>query len=167
MTALCKTYYVNPQIGSDTNDGLTPEKPLATLFAVNRLALAPCDTVLLKRGSVFEKQFLHLRCCGEINCPITIAAYGEGSTPRIDADGQGLWYQDYGCALDSPTHVYRGYVSSAVLLYDAAYVTVRDLELTNRADDVIGEQYSQPDKLERTGVAVVAKDKGTRCGITL
>ena len=167
MTALCKTYYVNPQMGSDTNDGLTPEKPLATLFAVNRLALAPSDTVLLKRGSVFKKQFLHLRCCGEKNCPITIAAYGEGSAPRIDTDGQGLWYQDYGCALDSPTHVYRGYVSSAVLLYDAAYVTVRDLELTNRADDVIGEQYSQPDKLERTGVAVVAKDKGTRCGITL
>ena len=51
MTALCKTYYVNPQIGSDTNDGLTPEKPLATLFAVNRLALAPCDTVLLKSSS--------------------------------------------------------------------------------------------------------------------
>ena len=63
--------------------------------------------------------------------------------------------------------MYHGYVSSAVLLYDAAYVTVRDLELTNRADAVIGEQYSQPDKLERTGVAVVAKDRGTRCGITL
>lgn len=41
MTALCKTYYVDPQTGRDTNDGLTPEKPLATLFAVNRLALAP------------------------------------------------------------------------------------------------------------------------------
>lgn len=26
MTALCKTYYVNPQTGRDTNDGLTPEK---------------------------------------------------------------------------------------------------------------------------------------------
>lgn len=106
--------------------------------------------MLLKCGSVFEKQFLHLRCCGKKDSPITIAAYGEGPAPRIDADGQGLWYQDYGCALDAPTHVYRGYVSSAVLLYDAAYVTVRDLELTNRADAVIGEQYSQPDKLERT-----------------
>ena len=167
MTALCKTYYVDPQTGRDTNDGLTPEKPLATLFAVNRLALAPGDTVLLKRGSVFEKQFLHLRCCGEKNCPITIAAYGEGSAPRIDADGQGLWYQDYGCALDAPTHVYRGYVSSAVLLYDAAYVTVRDLEITNRAEAVIGERYSQADKMQRTGVAVVAKDKGIRRGITL
>ena len=157
---MCKTYYVDPQTGRDTNDGLTPGKPLATLFAVNRLALAPGDTVLLKCGSVFEKQFLHLRCCGKKDSPITIAAYGEGPAPRIDADGQGLWYQDYGCALDAPTHVYRGYVSSAVLLYDAAYVTVRDLELTNRADAVIGEQYSQPDKLERTGVAVVAKGQG-------
>lgn len=42
---MCKTYYVDPQTGGDTNNGLTPEKPLATLFAVNRLALAPGDTV--------------------------------------------------------------------------------------------------------------------------
>ena len=89
---MCKTYYVDPQTGRDTNDGLTPEKPLATLFAVNRLTLTPGDTVLLKCGSVFEKQFLHLRCCGKKDSPITIAAYGEGPAPRIDADGQGLWY---------------------------------------------------------------------------
>lgn len=38
---MCKTYYVDPQTGRDTNDGLTPEKPLATLFAVNRLTLTP------------------------------------------------------------------------------------------------------------------------------
>lgn len=90
---MCKTYYVDPQTGRDTNDGLTPEKPLATLFAVNRLTLTPGDTVLLKRGSVFEKQFLHLRCCGKKDSPITVAAYGEGPAPRIDADGQGLWYR--------------------------------------------------------------------------
>lgn len=57
--------------------------------------------------------------------------------------------------------MYRGYVSSAVLLYDAAYVTVRDLEITNRAEAVIGERYSQADKMQRTGVAVVAKDKAS------
>ena len=84
---MCKTYYVDQQTGRDTNDGLTPEKPLATLFAVNRLALAPGDTVLLKCGSVFEKQFLHLRCCGEKNCPITIAAYGDGNAPRMCTAG--------------------------------------------------------------------------------
>ena len=51
--------------------------------------------------------------------PITIGAYGEGGAP-IDNDGQGIWYQDYGCAPVSPTHVYHGWVFPAVLLYDAA-----------------------------------------------
>ena len=51
--------------------------------------------------------------------PITIGAYGEGGAP-INNDGQGIWYQDYGCAPDSPTHVYHGWVFPAVLLYDAA-----------------------------------------------
>lgn len=93
--------------------------------------------------------------------------YGEGNDPLIAADGQGIWYQDYGRELDSPTHVYHGYVSSAVLLYDAEYIIVRDLEITNCAEHIIGEKYSQGDKMERTGVAVVAKDKGMRRGITL
>lgn len=164
---MCKTYYVNPRIGNDANDGLHEDRALASLFAVNRLALAPGDTVLLMRGCRFEKQFLHLCCSGAQGCPITIGAYGEGSAPLIAADGQGIWYQDYGCELDSPTHVYHGYVSSAVLLYDAAYITLRDLEITNRAASVLGERYSQADKMQRTGVAVVAKDKGVRSGITL
>lgn len=87
---MCKTYYVDPQTGRDTNDGLTPEKPLATLFAVNRLALAPGDTVLLKCGSVFEKQFLHLRCCGKKDSPITIAAYGGGPRRALTPTGRGF-----------------------------------------------------------------------------
>lgn len=164
---MCKTYYVDPLTGRDENDGLHEDRAFATLFAVNRLALAPGDTVLLRRGCRFEKQFLQLQCSGTEGSPITIGAYGEGCAPCIAADGQGIWYQDYGCALDSPTHVHHGYVSSAVLLYDAAYVTVRDLEITNRAEAVIGERYSQADKMQRTGVAVVAKDKGIRRGITL
>lgn len=45
--------------------------------------------------------------------PITIGAYGEGGAP-IDNDGQGIWYQDYGCAPDSPTHVYHGWFFPAV-----------------------------------------------------
>lgn len=53
------------------------------------------------------------------------------------------------------------------MLYDAEYIIVRDLEITNCAEHIIGEKYSQGDKMERTGVAVVAKDKGMRRGITL
>lgn len=99
--------------------------------------------------------------------PIVIGSYGCGEDPLIKTDGQGIWYQDYGKELDSPTHVYHGYVSSAVLLFDAEYIIIQDIEITNSADKVIGENYSQADKMERTGVAVVAKEKGLRCGITL
>ena len=164
---LCKTYYVNAETGRDSFDGLSEATAFASLRAVNRLTLQPGDRVRLARGSVFAGQYLHLTCCGSKDAPIVVGAYGDGPAPRIDADGQGIWYQDYGCPLDSPTHVYRGYVSSAVLLYDAAYVTVQDLEITNHSGAVLGESYSQPDKMERTGVAVVAKDKGTCRGITL
>ena len=117
---MCKTYYVNPLTGKDENDGLHEDRAFATLFAVNRLALAPGDTVLLRRGCRFEKQFLQLQCSGTEGSPITIGAYGEGCAPCIAADGQGIWYQDYGCAPDSPTHVHHGWVFPAVLLYDAA-----------------------------------------------
>ena len=153
---LCKTYYVNAETGRDSFDGLSEATAFASLRAVNRLTLQPGDRVLLARGSVFAGQYLHLTCCGSKDAPIVVGAYGDGPAPRIDADGQGIWYQDYGCPLDSPTHVYRGYVSSAVLLYDAAYVTVQGLEITNHSGAILGESYSQPDKMERTGVAVVA-----------
>jgi hypothetical protein len=33
--------------------------------------------------------------------------------------------------------------------------------------EILGEDYSAPHKMNRTGVAVVAKDKGVRSGITL
>lgn len=76
-------------------------------------------TVWVVVGAVSALVFLQLQCSGAENCPITIGAYGEGGAP-IDNDGQGIWYQDYGGAPDSTTHVYHGWVFPAVLLYDAA-----------------------------------------------
>lgn len=164
---LCKTYYVNAETGRDSFDGLSEATAFASLRAVNRLTLQPGDRV---------RAGLRQCVCGAIpapdllrqqRCPHCGGRLRRRPAPRIDADGQGIWYQDYGCPLDSPHPVYRGYVSSAVLLYDAAYVTVQDLEITNHSGAILGESYSQPDKMERTGVAVVAKDKGTCRGITL
>lgn len=53
---MCKTYYVNPKIGDDENDGLHEDRAFATLFAINRLNLQPGDSVLLMRDCIFEKQ---------------------------------------------------------------------------------------------------------------
>lgn len=167
MMNISKSYYVSARTGDDANDGLRPERAFASLFAVNQITLRPGDQVLLECGSVFHGQFLQITDSGTKAAPIVIRAYGEADAPRIDAAGQGIWYQDYGNPLDSPTHVYRGYVSSAVLLYDSEYVTVEDLEITNRAERILGEHYSQCDKMNRSGVAIIAKDRGIRHGITL
>ena len=137
MTDLCRKYYVDSINGNDTNDGLSENSAFASLFAINQRSLQPGDHVLLERGSVFCGQYLQVTDSGREDAPIVIGAYGEGDAPRIEACGQGIWYQNYGAPLDSPTHVYRGYVSSAVLLYDAEYIIVEDLEMTKLSASTI------------------------------
>ncbi len=154
-----RCYHVSSLRGDDANDG-TECHPLKSLYAINRLDLQPGDQVLLERGSVFEGQFLHLNVQGTKERPIYVGAYGKGARPLMRTNGQGIWYQDYGTELDAPTHVYKGYVSSAVLLYDCEYVTVENLEITN-CGGVFGEEYSAPHKMNRTGVAGIAKNRGT------
>ena len=156
---MSRVYYVSSVDGNDTNEG-TIFAPFQSLFPFRHLALMPGDQILLKRDSVFQGQFLHLSARGTKEAPILIGAYGEGALPLIETNGQGIWYQNYGTELDSPTHTWKGYVSSAILLYDCSYITVQDIAITNKGG-VLGEEYSAPDKMNRTGVAVVAKDHGT------
>ena len=167
MTSLSATYYVSQRTGSDENDGRTCSTAFASLSAVNRRHLQPGDRVLLERGSVFYGQYLHVTDSGTKEAPIVIGAYGTADAPpRIDACGQGIWYQDYGTPLDAPTHVYHGYVSSAVLLYDAEHIVVEDLEITNEGSMIPGERYSLGEKMNRTGVAVAAPSPGNFASVT-
>ena len=159
-------YYISDKTGSDDNPGTSPQKALRSLAAIGERVLAPGDEIRLERGSVFRGQALHLCAQGTAGSPIVVGSYGEGPLPVIQARGSGLWYQDYGCELDTPTHVWRGYVSSAVLLYDCEYIRLEDLEICNDGP-VRGERYSQADKLNRTGVAVVAQQRGTLHNIEL
>ncbi|MGN0523058.1 MAG: polyhydroxyalkanoate depolymerase [Eubacterium sp.] len=161
-------YYVSSLNGNNSNDGLSRETAFLSLDKINSTALNAGDKVLLEKGSVFENQFLHLKACGDINGEaIEIASYGEGEDmPRISANGQGVWYQDYGKKLDSPHHVYRGNVSSAILLYDVENIIIRDIEIVNK--DISNDtDYSAADKMDRTGVAVVAQNRGTLHSIVL
>ena len=156
-----RTYYVSSEKGNDQNDGKSELTPFATLEPLQKCELQPGDKILLERGSVFEDQYLHIRQSGMKDAPIEVGAYGEGCLPKIHANGTGKWYQDYGRPLDSPVHVYRGEVSSAILLYDAEYIWIHDLEITNQDSEKELEQYCAPDKMDRTGVAVVAQNRGT------
>lgn len=155
-----RTYYVSSLHGDDSNDGTSKDSPFRSLKKINRQKRGPGDRILLERGSVFDEEYLHIFGGGTREYPVVVDAYGEGEMPVIAAAGSGLWYQNYGAPLDSPTHVWKGYVSSAVLLYDAEYITVRNIEITNQVL-LEGEYYNQGDLMNRTGVSIVAKDGGT------
>ncbi len=158
------TYYVSSQNGDDANDGTSEKKAFKTLDKINEITLGPGDKVLLEKGSVFTDQYLHVQGSGSAEAPIEISTYGEGNRPRIDANGTGVWYQDYGNHLDNTGHKWKGNVSSTILLKDVEYIEIRGLELTNdretsKVDD--GLKYNDANVMDRTGVAGVAKDKGT------
>ena len=171
------TYYISSIHGNNANGGTTENTAWETLDPLIGLELEPGDQILLERGSVFEDGYIHLQDVhGTQEAPIRISSYGAGARPAIHANGQGVWYQQYGQNLDNANHRRQGYVSSALLLYDVDFVEVSDLELTNESDDFTyfkGAVDSVPEassasadwrvnkRMDRTGVAGAAKDGGT------
>ena len=161
------TYYVDSKDGKDSNAGTAENKAFQTLKKVNELNLEPGDTVLLKKGSVFEDQALKFtkEDSGTAEAPVKISTYGEGEKPKINTNGHGLWELNYGTPLDNQNHKWKGTVSSSILIEDAEYLEIEGLELTNdresSTDTEKDKKYNDADAMDRTGVAGVAKDNGT------
>ena len=161
------TYYVDSKGGNDSNDGTSESKAFKTLDKVNGLNLEPGDTVLLKKGSVFEDQALKFtkEDSGAAEAPVKVSTYGEGKRPQINTNGHGQWELNYGNPLDNQNHKWKGTVSSSILIEDAEYLEIEGLELTNdresSTDTEKDKKYNDADAMDRTGVAGVAKDNGT------
>ena len=161
------TYYVDSKGGNDSNDGTSESKAFKTLDKVNGLNLEPGDTVLLKKGSVFEDQALKFtkEDSGTAEAPVKVSTYGEGKRPQINTNGHGQWELNYGNPLDNQNHKWKGTVSSSILIEDAEYLEIEGLELTNdresSTDTEKDKRYNDADAMDRTGVAGVAKDNGT------
>ncbi|MGN0459820.1 MAG: dockerin type I domain-containing protein [Ruminococcus sp.] len=69
-------YYVSNS-GNDNNDGLSPETPIATISAVNKLNLKAGDVVYFQRGGVWR---------GSVKAytsGVSYSAYGEGNKPEL------------------------------------------------------------------------------------
>ena len=166
-TANGTTYYVDSQGGNDSNDGTSEGKAFRTLDKVNALNLEPGDTVLLKKGSVFEDQALTFtkEDSGTAEAPIKISTYGGGDRPKINTNGHGQWELNYGTRLDNVNHKWKGTVSSSILIEDAEYLEIEGLELTNDRNSATDTEkdkvYNDAYAMDRTGVAGVAKDNGT------
>ena len=181
------TYYVSSTHGDDGNAGTDKGHPWKTLDKVNAIAtdLKPGDSVLLERGSTFQDQYLHIKdTSGTADAPITIADYGDASAkPVIAANGVkgSRWYQNYRASVGN--HQNKGTVSSAILLKDVSYITVKNLEITNDDPDVYdpidtwkwtdtadsdGTKLDRSaDRMDRTGVAGIAENGTTMSHVTL
>ena len=166
-TANGTTYYVDSLGGDDSNDGTAGNKAFRTLGKVNELNLEPGDTVLLKKGSVFEDQALKFtkEDSGTAEAPVKISTYGEGDRPKINTNGHERWELNYGNRLDNVNHKWKGTVSSSILIEDAEYLEIEGLELTNDRNSATDTEkdkvYNDAYAMDRTGVAGVAKDNGT------
>lgn len=164
-----RDYYISSLNGDNSNDATTEDKAWETLDKLVGVDLQPGDRVLLESGSVFNG-FIHLKdVSGTKENPIEITKYGGEAKPIINGDGEGVWYQDYVQPMDNSGHRSKGYVSSTVLLYDTDFIKINNLEITNKSDDF--DYLSASDKvsarMDRTGVASIAKNGGTMESIYL
>jgi hypothetical protein len=82
-------YYVDSVKGSDSNDGLSEDKPLKSLDKVNQLDLKPGDGVSFAKGSTFKGE-LDVKNNGTEDKPIVYRAYGSGDMPVFKNPG-GDW----------------------------------------------------------------------------
>jgi len=107
--AQATTYYVNSATGNDRAAGTTADQPWRSLARVRDYPLMPGDQVLLMAGSRWQEPLTITRS-GRSGAPISVAAFGTGARPRIDAGGI------------SP---------HGVGVINAEYVSVSGLEVTN------------------------------------
>jgi parallel beta-helix repeat protein len=80
-TAYATNYYVSSSTGNDANAG-TIVAPFKTLAKINTLSLVAGDSVLFKRGDVFQGKLI-VKSSGNSVSRIIYAAYGVGAKPIL------------------------------------------------------------------------------------
>lgn len=110
-TAL-QTYYIDSRSGSDQNQGTSISSPLKSFSRFSESGITAGTHILIKRGSVFNGQ-IRLTAEGTESDPVIIDVYGEGAKPVINGGGQ----------------------LAALYLYNCKNTEVRNLELTNTAEN--------------------------------
>jgi hypothetical protein len=80
------TYYVSSSSGNDGNTGTSPSAAWATLAQVNAQTFQPGDSILFKRGDVWNASLVP-PSSGTQGNPISFDAYGAGAPPNFTG-----WY---------------------------------------------------------------------------
>ena len=80
--AWATTYYVSSSAGSDANNGTSTSTPWQTIAHVNAQTFQPGDSILFKRGDVWNES-LTPPSSGTSGSAITFDAYGTGAAPNL------------------------------------------------------------------------------------
>jgi hypothetical protein len=80
--ASATTYYVSSSSGNDTNAGTAASTAWATLAHVNAQTFQPGDSILFKRGDVWNESLMP-PSSGTSASPIAFDAYGTGAPPNF------------------------------------------------------------------------------------
>jgi hypothetical protein len=80
--AWATTYYVSSSSGSDSNSGTSSSTAWKTIAHVNGQSFNPGDSILFKRGDVWNES-LAPASSGSSGNPITFDAYGTGAAPNL------------------------------------------------------------------------------------
>lgn len=80
--ASATTYYVSSSQGSDANAGTSSAAPWATIAHVNAQTFNPGDSVLFRRGDVWNESLV-VPSSGTAGNPIAFDAYGTGPAPNL------------------------------------------------------------------------------------
>ena len=78
-------YYISTS-GNDNANGLTPSKAWKTVSKVNSSTFLPGDSILFKRGNMWNDQLV-IPSSGTPNGYITFGAYGSGKKPVLNGNG--------------------------------------------------------------------------------
>lgn len=76
------TYYVSSSTGNDANAATSAATPWKTIAHVNGQTFQPGDSILFKRGDVWNES-LAPGSSGSLGNPITFDAYGSGAAPNL------------------------------------------------------------------------------------
>jgi hypothetical protein len=82
VNAWATTYYVSSSTGSDANNGTATSTPWQTIAHVNAQTFQPGDSILFKRGDVWNESLIP-PSSGTSGNPITFDAYGTGAAPNL------------------------------------------------------------------------------------
>jgi hypothetical protein len=105
-----RTYYIDSVAGSNANTGLSEAQAWKDFAKINGTVLGPGDSLLLKRGSVFNQELM-VSAQGTPDNWAAIGAYGEGPRPIIRRN----WDIGERCALITDPGYLR--ISSLVVCY--------------------------------------------------